>query len=1801
MFKRIISVVLSLALILTTPSVQAYSDTVRPVSDSDGYSSLDWSEDYGIFGNEVTEIEENTTISEDTDYSGTVNIRDGKKLIFESGYITVSEGAVINGDIEIRGSASVNISGTVNGTVTLKSDSSPGYRVGGNGVYERQSNLILYSIGVCDSIIISSTEGFAGIGGSVGSLTVAENAVCDFSVWSTAAVDTVSFAGADDLWIFGRVGEIYVKSGHLYLEDANVSRVYVEDGANFQLYGSSRVSELYVSGIYAYIHNEGRIDNLFSLYAPVYNYGEIGSAYVYDSHPFVSDENKDHSYSSPYIIENLIIEDSSAELSRNAASSLSDGLKYGAVTFSGGDIAFLNTVVESVYAHGSIDGVALENVMINSAFLDLDLVQDISGLNIAAPDRVFILNAEVSKSFFDKYYSFLTAVYGNKFGEVDVKEVIDTFITVKDIENKGVSAPSSLSLSAGDHVSVSLENGHVPAAVSVSSPDGSVKFATMGSGSFTAEESGNYKVTVYGGYYGCSAAAEKTRPLTTRITAYTGEYLWDENGAYISKSKTGLSSFDFYLYDETQGRAVNYFSIDRNGLLTLSSEYAGHVIRLIAVHDSINWGNYWGYAPCEVSFAAGSGQIEFTALPYGEFSGYINGGGDFSVYMYDSDGKYFGKADVQEDSFQSAERMPNEKFQLVIIDDPAGFYCFRRLSDFIRNGLISGRDFVQLEYSGEPGVHEDFYIDRLPQAPVVQSPYIDYANTMFKSHAQSAVQGGMVEFTLLYAFTGDESVSDAYAEISLPEGCEALGEIGSVDGILTLPLDLNESSVSFTVVSDVENQEIMLNASLRFYAGVSEEYAYIGASGYSVVNLSMYAPTATGKSTVTLSGFATPGQTVTIYDGDYAVAKTSSGENGFWACESPLSDAYGKYHDLTAVLYDGTSKEMRSDTKTVYSSSIVPVVEEFKFSYYVHGHSASVTLSGDQWGKTQWSYDYWPGSIFTFEVKLTNSSNIERMWISSNSDGRYYTIDGYYDQESGKWIAAGQFCEDENYMPGGFAVGWQLKEDEVTSILNRVEELTEKVDKIEIPEITEEDISNFTLPEGAVCDISGLEETEDGFSGVVFVDVTGDEAITEEVQMTFNSGHSQKTVGDFISEGYILNDAQNLLYRQEYDENTGCCVLSIIAVPEEGETPSIPLGLFELQQDEKIPLSSANDNRLSSLNAGSVLDQFSSLIISLDTNAVSAMGKQTLGTVTSVLTAMVQALKAIDDTREALSEFDKMEQDFMEVYNNLLNMSCGCQACSDAINAARLQMSSAYQNMSELHSSIKKDYIELASYNIGAAGMSVLIGAAVGAVVAPWAAATFGAATLACFVAETFVVTAATAVLDTFKEAMFNFLRTDMLNSIENRMDIYRETNYGALQAAGALNAMLNLCKDGCKCNETTTTTTSTVSDTSGSSGSSSGDGGDGDGGDGGGMSGEDGGNPDNPGKNPDPSGYVYEAVESNRVSGLTATVYYQNSDRSEKLWNAAGYDQVNPQLTDEEGRYGWMVPFGFWKVRITGDGYEDAESQWLQVPPPRVDVNIAVTSLAPAKVLQVNICEDFVQVEFDKYMDVDTMGGVIVVDGKAYDAVPVNEELSGLGDGRVFATVFRAMLDTKAVNSQSYSVKVGSAQCYANIASEEYSGTVVCAPIATSLSASIAGGYAASGSETTISVKLEAVGGFEGIEAPQVTFDDPEMAQVVSVGAVDASGNVDITVRTKMAGVVNMNVSVPGSAVRERIALPVVREQDTQLRKAISSQPTAKDGGVSMIVIIAVVLAAVLFICIAANITVTVIRSRKKKSSDQV
>lgn len=147
-----------------------------------------------------------------------------------------------------------------------------------------------------------------------------------------------------------------------------------------------------------------------------------------------------------------------------------------------------------------------------------------------------------------------------------------------------------------------------------------------------------------------------------------------------------------------------------------------------------------------------------------------------------------------------------------------------------------------------------------------------------------------------------------------------------------------------------------------------------------------------------------------------------------------------------------------------------------------------------------------------------------------------------------------------------------------------------------------------------------------------------------------------------------------------------------------------------------------------------------------------------------------------------------------------------------------------------------------------------------------------------------------------------------------------------------------------------------------------------------------------------DPSGYVYEAVPSNRLEGVKAEIFYQDGS-GEVRWNAADYDQVSPQITGADGSYYWDVPQGSWKVKFTKAGYQNADTSkvpaavqgWLPVPPPQLEINVAMVSTAAPTVSSAVAYEEQAEVVFSQYMDIGSVKSALTL--ADFDAADITVE----------------------------------------------------------------------------------------------------------------------------------------------------------------------------------------------------------------
>lgn len=152
-----------------------------------------------------------------------------------------------------------------------------------------------------------------------------------------------------------------------------------------------------------------------------------------------------------------------------------------------------------------------------------------------------------------------------------------------------------------------------------------------------------------------------------------------------------------------------------------------------------------------------------------------------------------------------------------------------------------------------------------------------------------------------------------------------------------------------------------------------------------------------------------------------------------------------------------------------------------------------------------------------------------------------------------------------------------------------------------------------------------------------------------------------------------------------------------------------------------------------------------------------------------------------------------------------------------------------------------------------------------------------------------------------------------------------------------------------------------------------------------------------------DPSGFVYEAVASNRLEGVTVTAYYKGEGGNPALWDASDSEQSNPLVTGADGVYEWNTPSGDWLVMAEKEGYIQASSMgdpaavdgWLPVPPPQMNVNIGMVSLSAPEVSEVAFSGDTIRVLFSQYMDIAALESHPAYVTVTVNGQPINAEFA--------------------------------------------------------------------------------------------------------------------------------------------------------------------------------------------------------------
>lgn len=1095
--------------------------------------------------------------------------------------------------------------------------------------------------------------------------------------------------------------------------------------------------------------------------------------------------------------------------------------------------------------------------------------------------------------------------------------------------------------------------------------------------------------------------------------------------ANIQNWYSDYADVSYEIYNITQNKLITQYSIQYPSIILLEEVSEGDQLRITASGKS----NTFLPVKSETTIDANNkANITFNIISLGGIKATYISTDNASIVgiLYNSKGELLKKYSYSNASLSIAN-LTDGTYTLVSMTNSTLFNSILKLSELSNSGLTEGTDYVLNKIVVKSGAIAQVTNKSIP---VLNESKLYYTgeNTAFTVNKTSIVAGnyltlkGKIDFKKEYA----DAVNNIQMIIDLPESCSFVENsvlVGSqissyiLDANrLIIPLNNDTDQVRFCVIP-AAGGSYTPNAFVEFSLGDKTIQQPIGSAYYEVKDLTISVPKTVAKANIPVSGTAQGYSIVEIYDNNVLIGSTTALANGIWTTTCDLYQPYNlSTHRINAKVTTKEGLELRSETQeAVYDISTIEVT---KVTMINVAHPASsldlceyVTVFDFQNPKAQIpAYWYWPSyPDFTFKVEFTNGSpemvSDVCLYVKTSAE-TIVKLPATYDKKKDIWIASAKFGSEA--LPINLSVDYHantqalIDKQGYKDYNNELESFTEWFNELgnDIEKANQEEIVDILKDLGCTYDDLYDAELQKKLQGMSEADMCT---------------YAESLIDSYTSENEIVNSVltETLKYniyssttldngiKLECTTTENLSVEELIAHGFEVHQTTDSDSIFTLFKDNTIEIVSFTENchyKVYSPNSNNLLFSAQSF----------ASGKENnfLSTLNSCCETVENAISEIDEWYKGVSApfndliqlFEKETKNFEAVLKVQKNTLSNCKS-EQKIAEWTLKVTETEKQIArhkkiigglgKCMTFVKKaiPIVNLISYGrTTLVQLQKLYNIAIkiypcpedqvnadncaGRVIALMITASTYYANKIAFEVLTdgaAVAQAAATVPTGGLSAVTAFLTYMGKRAIEIGVDFLYE------KATEKATEVLNRDVNQLECNKKCDTPPCNNNDGGDSQDSSSS-------GNGGGKSGNSG-----SGDVPhvmDPSGYVYEAVGSNRLKGVTATCYYKEmvedmyGDLHENvvLWDATEYAQENPLFTDESGMYAWDVPQGLWQVKFEKEGYQTTYSEWLPVPPPQLEVNIGMVQTAQPTVTAVRGYETGIEIDFSKFMLPETM-----------------------------------------------------------------------------------------------------------------------------------------------------------------------------------------------------------------------------------
>ena len=1063
----------------------------------------------------------------------------------------------------------------------------------------------------------------------------------------------------------------------------------------------------------------------------------------------------------------------------------------------------------------------------------------------------------------------------------------------------------------------------------------------------------------------------------------------------------------YELFNVTKNKAVSQYNVQYPQIVLLEEVADGDVLKLTATSRT----NAFMPVTATATIAEQKAEATFAIVELGKIQSSFTTTGNATVVgsLYDATGKLLKTYNYSNASL-AINDLSDGSYTLVSMGSSRLFNTIYDLSQLPQTGLVENVDYVQNSVEVKSG---QVSVISISEVPTLDESKLYYTgdNTSFSVNKPSIVAGnyltltGRIDFKPAYA----TSVSNVLMIVDLPESCEFVENSVMVGNgtssytlnghQITIPMARYTDRVRFCIIPTLGG-EYAPSAFVQFDLDGETVTQPIGSANYTAKDLSISVPSTVAKTAIPVSGTAIGTSNVEIYDNEVLIGQTTSMANGTWAITCELNEPYSlSKHSIYAKVTTKAGLELKSETVDCLYDKNYILVSNVHMLY--NGNDLLFDFINPS--SSSGYYSFVPSRPeFTFVVNFTenDTTKVSNVVVyAKTSTNTWVSLRASYNEKKQCWVASGSF--NSNALPVNVSVDYELSYRAKTDVTESFDAEVELIDGVTQNAISLGENLHFELIEDQdSLTVFNVKIPDSGMSGIYriqILDYENAKVLLSQKQFDFEESENgyryllseRSDYGEFLT---LIDTGEEVAFLFSFSDNNSSSSRSI-AVPRRAKSDFLKW--------------SANLKYLKRLftqgdwiGAGATIWSGINDFLGLKKYCSAPSFSQYFDIMDSYLSEMeskgdimTKALtKKCADGSYRLSDSDRKKYgeqimgydnnigliyntfvSYTELYKNKLACSAaidifmtlgtaglselGALAAKGITNSGRILTNSKNAKYFKrwITNPTVRGYLE----NVLGVGFGAIIGK-VSDIINP-------------------------------EEAEFQGVENEM-----NQWMVDQRNNMDNLYRTILSNIQNNYKK--CKTPDPNPNSDGNVN--------------------GGGK---------NPSNNPDqrfgidPSGYVYEGVASNRIEGVTATVYYKEmvedmyGDLHEKIvkWDASEYAQENPLFTDENGFYRWDVPQGLWQVKFEKEGYETTYSEWLPVPPPQLDVNIAMKQNRQPEVKAARAYEDAVEVEFDKYMmpELLTAENIMVMqNGTAVEGTVelLNEEASYEGEAETFASKIR-------------------------------------------------------------------------------------------------------------------------------------------------------------------------------------------------